>query len=790
MKRRKTMALVLAAGMIMSYGSGIVFADETDTEIPVEVAEETEVTEETEQTEEAGETEETEETEVTEVTMISEEPEQTETSIASEETEQTETEQTETSIAPEETDETEMTEEVAETVEIELEEDEEVLASGLYINETNFPDDNFRNYIINSVNPGRDDYMTSSEVNAVKRISCRVCHITNLKGIEYFTNLEYIDVYGNTISSGSLDVNDFSNLTYLNCSSCGLSELVVNDLDKLETIYCSSNSLRYVNLLGCTSLTKFSCGDNNMYSVDTAHATALQDLDCPRNVITGINCSNLKDLTRLYAPSNSISTLDLTSCTKLKQISLDNNNLTSIKINGLTSISSLSVGANNLTKIDLDGTNLISSTFNTGWGYAFDWSESYGQYIIAYHNGEKIRHIWCDPDVVLTSNGSRINNFYLPAPASVTATPTGVIRNVYVKWSEVEHASNYLIYRKEINDSNWTLIATVASDKTSYIDQASKTNGTFQYMVGTKFIFADGTYNNGYTKSSGNVSFIPTCPSGLTNYGYMCNGVNLKWNSVLGAQQYNIYMVNSETGYAEYVDSTTDTTYEIADLVPGTNYTFRVTTVYYYNGNLVETTAASVICPTLPVVNKVDLTRQNASNFDITVTWAKAQGAESYRVERATSQDGPWTVVYQGTATRFVDKGRQQGVRYYYIVTPLITHKGNTICGVGSLPNSILIPKDPTGLRVTATTRNTISLTWNKVPGNNIIYEVWRSRNKTSGYVCLGRYTENSKVSSSLNPNTTYYYKVRAYYYYYDSDGNIHRVYSNYTPVLSATTKK
>ena len=55
--------------------------------------------------------------------------------------------------------------------------------------------------------------------------------------------------------------------------------------------------------------------------------------------------------------------------------------------------------------------------------------------------------------------------------------------------------------------------------------------------------------------------------------------------------------------------------------------------------------------------------------------------------------------------------------------------------------------------------------------------------------MCLGRYDTTTKVSSELNPNTTYYYKIRAYYYCYDSAGNVHRIYSDYAPVITGKTK-
>ena len=63
------------------------------------------------------------------------------------------------------------------------------------------------------------------------------------------------------------------------------------------------------------------------------------------------------------------------------------------------------------------------------------------------------------------------------------------------------------------------------------------------------------------------------------------------------------------------------------------------------------------------------------------------------------------------------------------------------------------------------------------------------SATETPG-VCLGRYTDPVKVSTNLKANTSYSYRVRAYYYYYDSQGELHRVYGQYSNIVTGKTTK
>ena len=59
----------------------------------------------------------------------------------------------------------------------------------LEINETNFPDDNFRQWVINNLAGGKD-YMTQAEVENVNYSDVVGKGVASLKGIEHFTALK------------------------------------------------------------------------------------------------------------------------------------------------------------------------------------------------------------------------------------------------------------------------------------------------------------------------------------------------------------------------------------------------------------------------------------------------------------------------------------------------------------------------------------------------------------------------------------------------------------------------
>lgn len=59
------------------------------------------------------------------------------------------------------------------------------------INETNFPDERFRNWVTDSVKGADDGVLTPEKCPTVTKIDVSRCHdIQDLTGIKYFTNLK------------------------------------------------------------------------------------------------------------------------------------------------------------------------------------------------------------------------------------------------------------------------------------------------------------------------------------------------------------------------------------------------------------------------------------------------------------------------------------------------------------------------------------------------------------------------------------------------------------------------
>lgn len=126
-----------------------------------------------------------------------------------------------------------------------------VTITGITINETNFPDANFRKYLLEQ-DYGSDGVLTETEIAEITYMDVSEAGIENLKGIGYFKGLEYLSCTGNKLTS--LDVSGCSNLRMLYCSLNKLTSLNVSGCSMLNWLYCNDNQLTSLDMSGCPEL--------------------------------------------------------------------------------------------------------------------------------------------------------------------------------------------------------------------------------------------------------------------------------------------------------------------------------------------------------------------------------------------------------------------------------------------------------------------------------------------------------------------------------------------------------
>lgn len=143
------------------------------------------------------------------------------------------------------------------------------------INAANFPDDNFRNYLLEQ-DYGKDGVLTEEEIKNITTLNVGYREIGSLQGIEYFTALTKLYCYENLLTT--LDVSRNIALTELFCFNNQLTSLDVSKNTALTTLFCYNNQLTSLDVSKNTALTTLHCYENPLTTVDVSKNTALTEL--------------------------------------------------------------------------------------------------------------------------------------------------------------------------------------------------------------------------------------------------------------------------------------------------------------------------------------------------------------------------------------------------------------------------------------------------------------------------------------------------------------------------------
>lgn len=256
------------------------------------------------------------------------------------------------------------------------------------INEKNFPDENFRDYVAGEWDKNQDKYFSPSEIANAKWISCDNKEISNLKGIEFFTNIWLLECYYNNLTT--IDLSNNKKLSYINCHHNKLEELDVSGLPLLKTFYCGHNALPSIDVSKNEKLEDFDCQDNHLDTLDVSQNKELVKLGCGSNNLTeldvsenkklktlgfydnklrNLNLGNQTELEWLSCGKNPLSVLDVSANTKLETLLVPETNLTELNVSANTKLKVLNVSNTNLTSLDATNNTALATFIGKDCSY-------------------------------------------------------------------------------------------------------------------------------------------------------------------------------------------------------------------------------------------------------------------------------------------------------------------------------------------------------------------------------------------------------------------------------------
>ena len=233
------------------------------------------------------------------------------------------------------------------------------------LNETNFPDANFRAALASSLGVREGDEITAKKIAATTRLGVNEKSIADLTGIEYFTALTELNCDDNLLSL--LDVSLNTSLTLLWCDNNQLTSLDISQNNQLTELTCNGNKLKKLDVSNNLKLERLYCNRNQLTSLDVSQNTALTELYCHSNQLALLDVSNNISLTHLNCQNNQLTALDVSKNTALIWFYCTTNQLTSLNISENTALTTLNCYDNQLTELDVSkntALEYLSCNFN------------------------------------------------------------------------------------------------------------------------------------------------------------------------------------------------------------------------------------------------------------------------------------------------------------------------------------------------------------------------------------------------------------------------------------------
>ena len=258
-----------------------------------------------------------------------------------------------------------------------------IFETSLPINEDNFPDPNFRNYI-KTYKAGGRDVLTVEQQRNVTTIEINNKGVSDLKGIEAFPNLKELNCGNNSIQKldlrqnpeleklicnknqlTQLDLSKNPQIYYLKCSENQLEQLDVSHLKDLVTLDCSHNDLEQLDVRNSKFLETLYCSSNRLTELDAdvTHKSRLVSVECQNNQLTTLILGENKGLKKLNCANNQLTQLNLNNMISLKDLNCFNNQLTVLDVSDSPELTKLWLGDNHLTSLNLDNNPNLNFTY-------------------------------------------------------------------------------------------------------------------------------------------------------------------------------------------------------------------------------------------------------------------------------------------------------------------------------------------------------------------------------------------------------------------------------------------
>ena len=424
-----------------------------------------------------------------------------------------------------------------------------------------------------------------------------------------------------------------------------------------------SKAVEFMQFLGCTSLEKvvLPAGLERIGIEAFTGCTSLKSLSIPASVAEigmypASACTSLQEITvasgnKYYTSQNgALYTKDMK-----KLIQYPGGRTGGVVIpQGVETLGLNSISCPGMTSILLPASlKLIASGAFNGCDHLTD----------VYYAGSKAQWALVDKNASMNEalEQAKIHYNYKNALPPVTAkadywASTG---KPYLKWTAVDGANRYYVYRSTTKDGTYSFLGSTAN--LNYTDSAANAGTTYYYKIKA------GIVNGAKSASSAAVAVTCRCARPVVKPSYVGTSGKpyIYWSAVDGAGKYYVYRSTSKNGTYEYIGYTAKTNYTDSKAVAGTTYYYKVKAISKVRSTANSSLSAAVAVTCRCARPSVKITTSNGSPR---LTWNAVAGASQYEVYRATSKNGSYTKMFTTSNLSYTNTSAKAGTTYYYKV--------------------------------------------------------------------------------------------------------------------------
>lgn len=260
--------------------------------------------------------------------------------------------------------------------EADKEEENQTTFDEVILNETTFPDTDFRNFVASKCDTNNDGTLQSDEIRAAKILDTEFeAYFSSTQGIEYLKNLKKfaapmagitdIDVSQNpklqildlnyNEELDTIDVSSNANLRILDISTTKISNVDVSQNPDLKWLYCYDSQIDSIDVSHNSKLKRLDLARTAISNIDISNNPKLQALNIEETNVSSINTSQNRDLYEFYFKDTTISQVDFSKNWNLAQVWASGTKLTSLDVSHCRNLFVLYV--QNLAIKEIDFTN-------------------------------------------------------------------------------------------------------------------------------------------------------------------------------------------------------------------------------------------------------------------------------------------------------------------------------------------------------------------------------------------------------------------------------------------------